>query len=269
MSRQTAAQHAIPYEDDCRKAQAAQRDSDRIPAAPSTLEDWAAKRTAELESANRELEAFSYTVAHELRAPLRLIDAHAHMLSEHHGGPSDHLEGIQRGVSQMSALIDGLLALSSASHGQIRFEQTALGDLAQQEINRIAGQTRDRLIQWHVGPLPSVMCYPGLMQQVFANLIDNALKFTRPRARTRIAIGAAIEDGQTCIFVRDNGVGFDMRDAGKLFSVFACLHRQDGFEGTGIGLATVRRIIERHEGRIWAHSTVGAGTEFRFTFHGL
>jgi light-regulated signal transduction histidine kinase (bacteriophytochrome) len=235
----------------------------------SDLEDRVAERTAELETAKRELEAFSYSVAHELRAPLRLIDAHASMLIEHHDERSSHLEGIRRGVSQMSALIDGLLALSLASHAQTRFECTPLGDLAQLAIDRVAGETRDRLIHWNLGPLPSVMCNPGLMQQVFANLIDNAVKYTRPRTRARIGIGAAVADGQTCIFVRDNGVGFDMRYAGKLFSVFERLHRQDGFEGTGIGLATVRRIIERHGGRIWAHSEVGIGSEFRFTFAGL
>ena len=238
------------------------------------LEEQVARRTAELEIANRELEAFSYSVAHDLRAPLRLIYAHVQMLREYRG-PTDacepliHLEQIQRSASEMTALINGLLALSRVSHVQMRRERTALGDLTQRAIDRVAGEVRERIIEWRLDPLPSVTCDPDLIQQVFANLIDNAVKYTRPRARANIEIGVARADGQTHVFVRGNGVGFDMRHARKLFGVFERLHRQDEFEGTGIGLATVSRIIERHGGRIWAQSEVGLGTEFRFTLAGL
>jgi light-regulated signal transduction histidine kinase (bacteriophytochrome) len=219
-----------------------------------------------------------------LRAPLRLIHAHVQMLREHKGPPGSrepgiHMEQIQRGAREMSALIDGLLALSRVSHVEMRREPCALNDLLKHSVDRISQETPGRDIEWRLNPLPAVSCDPELMQQVFANLIGNAVKYSRPRPKPLIEIGTGVvgegdnittaNPGARYIFVRDNGVGFDMRYARKLFGVFQRLHRQDEFEGTGIGLATVSRIVERHGGTIWAEASPGRGAEFRFTLRGM
>jgi signal transduction histidine kinase/CheY-like chemotaxis protein len=260
VARAIAAQVAVAYEN-------ARRYYD--------LELRVAESTAELEVANRELEAFSYSVAHDLRAPLRLIHAHVQMLRDYRGSPAArepliHLDQIQRGAREMSSLIDGLLALSRISHMEMRREVTSLDELVKRAVNQVRQENGgDRVVEWRLASLPSVACDPDLMLQVFANLIDNAVKYSRPRAHAVIEIGIGTADAQKHVFVRDNGVGFDMRYARKLFGVFQRLHRQDEFEGTGIGLATVSRIIERHGGRIWAESRLGQGAEFRFTLAGL
>lgn len=260
VARAIAAQVAVAYEN-------ARRYND--------LEQRVAERTAELEVANRELEAFSYSVAHDLRAPLRLIHAHVQMLRDYRGSPTArepliHLDQIQRGAREMSALIDGLLALSRISHMEMRREVTSLDELVKRAVNQVRQESgADRVVEWRLASLPSVACDPDLMLQVFANLIDNAVKYSRPRAHAVIEIGVGTHEGEKYVFVRDNGVGFDMRYSRKLFGVFQRLHRQDEFEGTGIGLATVNRIIERHGGRIWAESRLGQGAEFRFTVAGL
>jgi K+-sensing histidine kinase KdpD len=260
VARAIAAQVAVAYEN-------ARRYYD--------LEQRVAERTAELEIANRELEAFSYSVAHDLRAPLRLIHAHVQMLRDYRGSPTArepliHLDQIQRGAREMSALIDGLLALSRISHMEMRREVTSLDELVKRAVNQVRQESGgDRVVEWRLASLPSIACDPDLMLQVFANLIDNAVKYSRPRAHAVIEIGVGTAGSDKYVFVRDNGVGFDMRYARKLFGVFQRLHRQDEFEGTGIGLATVSRIIERHGGRIWAESRLGQGAEFRFTLAGL
>lgn len=260
VARAIAAQVAVAYEN-------ARRYFD--------LELRVAARTAELEVANRELEAFSYSVAHDLRAPLRLIHAHVQMLRDYRGSPTArepliHLDQIQRGAREMSGLIDGLLALSRISHMEMRSEVTSLDELVKRAVNQVRQESGgDRVVEWRLAALPSVACDPDLMLQVFANLIDNAVKYSRPRMHAVIEIGVGTVEGEKYVFVRDNGVGFDMRYARKLFGVFQRLHRQDEFEGTGIGLATVNRIVERHGGRIWADSRLGQGAEFRFTVAGL
>lgn len=290
VARAIAAQVAVAYEN-ARQHQALQGEIARRAEMESQirhlnldLERRVAERTAELEIANRELEAFSYSVAHDLRAPLRLIHAHVQMLREHRGPPGSrepviHMEQIQRGARDMSALIDGLLALSRVSHVEMRREPVQLDDLVRRAIDRLLHETPGREIEWRVSPLPAVSCDPELMQQVFANLIGNAVKYSRPRARPVIEVGmgdavdndggSGVRAGAKYIYVRDNGVGFDMRYARKLFGVFQRLHRQDEFEGTGIGLATVSRIVERHGGTIWAEASPGRGAEFRFTLAGL
>lgn len=289
VARAIAAQVGVAYEN-ARQHQALQNEIARraemegeIRRLNQDLEKRVAERTAELEIANRELEAFSYSVAHDLRAPLRLIHAHVQMLREHKGPPGArepviHMEQIQRGAREMSALIDGLLALSRVSHVEMRREPCVLDDLVKHSVDRVGQETPGRDIEWRLDPLPAVSCDPELMQQVFANLIGNAVKYSRPRAKPVIEIGtgvvragdnAAAAPGQRYIFVRDNGVGFDMRYARKLFGVFQRLHRQDEFEGTGIGLATVSRIVERHGGTIWAEASPGRGAEFRFTLRGM
>ena len=259
VARAIAAQVAVAYEN-------ARRYYD--------LEQRVAERTAELEVANRELEAFSYSVAHDLRAPLRLIHAHVQMLRDYRGSPTArepliHLDQIQRGAREMSALIDGLLALSRISHMEMRCEMTSLDELVKRAVNQVRQESGERVVEWRLASLPSIACDPDLMLQVFANLIDNAVKYSRPRTHAVIEIGVGVAEGEKYVFVRDNGVGFDMRYARKLFGVFQRLHRHDEFEGTGIGLATVSRIVERHGGRIWAESRLGQGAEFRFTLAGL
>ena len=280
VARAIAAQVAGAYEN-ARQHQALQSEVERraemeleVRRLNLDLERRVAERTAELEIANRELEAFSYSVAHDLRAPLRLIHAHVQMLREHRGPPGArepgiHMEQIERGAREMSALIDGLLALSRVSHVEMRREPVALGELAKHSVERLSQETPSRDIEWRLGALPAVSCDPELMQQVFANLVGNAVKYSRPRAKAVIEVGTAIAEGETYLYVRDNGVGFDMRYARKMFGVFQRLHRQDEFEGTGIGLATVSRIVERHGGRIWAEASPGRGAEFRFTLKDL
>jgi light-regulated signal transduction histidine kinase (bacteriophytochrome) len=237
------------------------------------LERRVAERTAELQIANRELEAFSYSVAHDLRSPLRLIDAHVQMLRDEEELVSpnavNHMDHIRRGASQMSALIDGLLALSRVSHVEMKHEIVSLNQLIEQAMGHLEQEMHMRAIDWQIAALPSVRCDPALIRQVFVNLIGNSLKYTRLRRGARIEIGPALDNGASCVFVRDNGVGFDMRYANKLFGVFQRLHHPSEFEGTGIGLATVSRIIERHGGRIWAESTLGQGATFKFTIAGL
>jgi signal transduction histidine kinase/CheY-like chemotaxis protein len=290
VARAIAAQVAVAYEN-ALQHQALQDEIDRrtemeseIRRLNQDLEKRVAERTAELEIANRELEAFSYSVAHDLRAPLRLIHAHVQMLREHKGPPGAreptiHMEQIQRGAKEMSALIDGLLALSRVSHVEMRREPCSLDSMVKHAVDRASHEAQGREIEWRLNPLPAVSCDPELMQQVFANLIGNAVKYSRPRARPIIEIGTGVVSdgdngttatpGERYIYVRDNGVGFDMRYARKLFGVFQRLHRQDEFEGTGIGLATVSRIVERHGGTIWAEAGPGRGAEFRFTLAGM
>ncbi|HEX7012524.1 MAG TPA: ATP-binding protein [Steroidobacteraceae bacterium] len=280
VARAIAAQVAVAYENarhyQTLRAEVARRAEmeSEVRSLNQELERRVAERTRQLELANRELEAFSYSVAHDLRAPLRSIHAHAQMLSDYRGPPGArepliHLEQIQRGVREMNALIDGLLALSRVSHVGMQREQVSLSQVVARLVDRFAHEVPDRSIEWRIGELPQVWCDRDLMQQVFANLLDNAVKYTRPRPKAIIEVGTGTADGERYIFVRDNGVGFDMGYARKLFGVFQRLHRQDEFEGTGVGLATVSRIIERHGGRIWAQSAVGKGTEFRFTLAGL
>jgi light-regulated signal transduction histidine kinase (bacteriophytochrome) len=168
----------------------------------------------------------------------------------------------------MSALIDGLLALSRVRHVDMKQQVVALKDLVDQAIHMLSNETAGRAIEWRIGALPTVNCDPDLMLQVFVNLIGNAIKYSRPRPRALIEIGY-VDGAQPNVYVRDNGVGFDMRYAAKLFGLFQRLHRQDEFEGTGIGLATVSRIIERHGGRIWAESVLGKGATFRFAIKGM
>jgi signal transduction histidine kinase/CheY-like chemotaxis protein len=280
VARAIAAQVAVAFEN-ARRYQELREEIGRRAEAESAvrtlnqqLERRVADRTAELEVANRELEAFSYSVAHDLRGPLRLIHAHAQMLRDYRGSPTGrepviHIDQIQRGAREMSALIDGLLALARISHVEMRREPTSLADLVKRVIDRIVEELGVRTVEWHVDALPSVACDPSLMQQLFVNLLDNAVKYSRSRTPAVIEIGTGSEGGETFLFVRDNGVGFDMRYARKLFGVFQRLHRQDEFEGTGIGLATVSRIVERHGGKIWAQSKVGQGAEFRFTLEGM
>ena len=234
------------------------------------LERRVAQRTAELEAANKELEAFTYSVSHDLRAPLRHVDGFSKLLVEEHSGElsphaQEYVATIRDSVLQMGILIDDLLNLARMGRKQLSMQVTGLNSLVGEVMADLNRANPDRLIEWKVDTLPLVECDPGLMKQVFANLLANAVKFTRPRKPAVIEVGAIRQDGHAVVFVRDNGVGFSMKYANKLFGVFQRLHRAEDFEGTGVGLATVQRIIHKHGGRIWAEAELDKGATFHFT----
>jgi PAS domain S-box-containing protein len=226
-----------------------------------------------LKAANAELEAFTYSVSHDLRAPIRQIDGFSKMLGEHLGTDIDpqaanYLQRIQEASQQMGRLVSDLLDLAHIGQKQARPRLISLDSLIAQVLANVRAEITDRDIEWNVDSFPTVMCDPGLMQIVFTNLLSNAVKYTRPRKKAVIEICQMTADGQLVIYVRDNGVGFNMKYADKLFGVFQRLHRGEEFEGAGIGLATVQRIIRKHNGRVWAESAAGAGATFFFTLGG-
>ena len=235
------------------------------------LEMKVAERTAALQSINRELESFSYSVSHDLRAPLRHIEGYVAMLIEDAEGKLSaeaqrYLKVIVEASRHMSELIDDLLAFSRMGRAEMRETRVELHALAQEAIRDLEMATRGRNIGWTIAPLPTVTGDRAMLKQALANLLGNAVKYTRPRDPAQIEMGCAgEEDGRAILFVRDNGVGFDMQYADKLFGVFQRLHRADEFEGTGIGLASVRRIIARHGGRGWAEGEAGRGATFYFS----
>jgi light-regulated signal transduction histidine kinase (bacteriophytochrome) len=238
------------------------------------LEQRVIQRTAELEAANRELESFSYSVSHDLRAPLRHIAGFSGILIEEFGPGLDpqarrYLQRIREGTQRMGMLVDELLNLARVGRHAMDFRETALKSLVDDIIPVLQSECQGRQVEWQIGELPIVNCDPGLIRQVFQNLLSNALKYSRTRPRAVIEVGHTQIKGQPAIFVRDNGVGFSMKYADKLFGVFQRLHRSDEFEGTGVGLATVQRIIQKHGGRIWAEAELDRGATFYFTLNGL
>jgi PAS domain S-box-containing protein len=234
------------------------------------LEQRVLQRTAELQAANQEMEAFTYSVSHDLRAPLRHISGFSKILSEEYG-PSlapdaqRHLQRIQQGTLRMGQLVDDLLNLARVGRLELSLQSSGLRPIVDDLIAELAPECAGRQIEWKIGNLPWVECDPGLIKQVLQNLLTNALKFTRPRPRAVIEVGQKDEQGGPVLFVRDNGVGFNMKYADKLFGVFQRLHRAEDFEGTGVGLATVQRIIQKHGGRIWAEAELDKGATFYFT----
>jgi PAS domain S-box-containing protein len=228
-------------------------------------------RTAELEVANQELESFSYSVSHDLRAPLRHVQGYVEMLTAATDGQlSDkslrYLKTITEATEEMGNLIDDLLAFSRTARIPMSMGRVSLDDLVRDAIAGLEIPVRGRTIAWNIASLPAAIGDPRMLKQVLANLLGNAVKYTRDREHASIEVGCAgEEDGRQVLFVRDNGAGFDTRYAHKLFGVFQRLHRADEFEGTGIGLATVRRIINRHGGRTWAEGKLGEGATFYFT----
>jgi two-component system, sensor histidine kinase and response regulator len=234
------------------------------------LEHQVQERTAELEAANRELETFSYSVSHDLRAPIRHIEGFSRILADHCDALLDDegkncLKHICGATERMSAIIEALLKLARLGRQPLALRATDTLQLVREVVTRIQEETSDRRIEWRIGALPIVQCDGDLMGQVFANLIDNAVKYSRGRNPAVIEVGQTTANGRPAIFVRDNGAGFEMKYADKLFGAFQRLHDAREFEGTGAGLATVQRIIHRHGGRIWAEAEPGKGATFYFS----
>jgi PAS domain S-box-containing protein len=237
------------------------------------LEQRVIQRTAELAAANQELEAFTYSVSHDLRAPLRHISGFSKILTEEYGsslapGAQHHLQRIQEGTRRMGLLVDDLLNLGRIGRHEVRLQITGLDAIVNEVIAELKPECAGRQVEWKIDNLPFVECDPALMKQVLQNLLSNALKFTRPRSPAVIEIGQETQAGTPVVFVRDNGVGFNMKYADKLFGVFQRLHRPEDFEGTGVGLATVQRIVQKHGGRIWAEAELDKGATFYFTLGG-
>jgi PAS domain S-box-containing protein len=256
---------------------AAARDMTALKRFEHTLQQNEAQRERDTEHAaalgviNQELEAFSYSVSHDLRAPLRHIHGYVEMLRAETAGrlseKADHyLKTIAEASGEMGELIDDLLDFSRIGRAELRTASVDLETLVGDVIRSLEMAVTGRLIEWQLGALPRVAGDASLLKRVFTNLIDNAIKYSRTRAPATIEIGCAGEEAERVVlFVRDNGVGFDMQYAHKLFGVFQRLHRAEEFEGTGIGLATARRIVGRHGGRVWAEAAVNEGATFYFT----
>jgi light-regulated signal transduction histidine kinase (bacteriophytochrome) len=236
----------------------------------SQLEQRIVERTAQLQVVNDELEAFSYSVSHDLRAPLRHVMGFVKILQED-AAPSlsekslGCLATIHKSATRMGNLIDDLLAFSHVGRSDLKKTNVNLGELVKEMLGDFQTETNKRNIVWKINPLSPVQADRALLRMVLVNLISNAVKFTGACAEAKIEIGSTLGDGETVIFIRDNGAGFDPKYAGKLFGVFQRLHSQEAFEGTGIGLANVQRIIHRHGGRAWAEGVVDGGATFYFS----
>jgi PAS domain S-box-containing protein len=234
------------------------------------LEVRVLERTLQLAEANEELESFTYSVAHDLRAPLRQISGFSGILMEDFSASLDpeaqrYLQRIQQGTSRMGQLVDELLNLARVGRQTPNFQVVDLNSVVTEVVEMLQPETEGRNIEWKIAKLTTVDCDPTLIKQVFQNLISNALKYSRPRPLAIIEIGQSSQETGNAIFVRDNGVGFSMKYADKLFGVFQRLHRSEEFEGTGVGLATVQRIIKKHQGRVWAEAEPEKGATFYFT----
>jgi light-regulated signal transduction histidine kinase (bacteriophytochrome) len=236
------------------------------------LEIRVLERTAQLEAANKELEAFSYSVSHDLRAPLRHVSGFSQMLVEELGAnltpaAQGHLDRIQAGTLKMGVLVDELLNLARVGRHALKRRPVKLNAIVTEVVGILESESQGRQVDWMIADLPTVECDPVLVKQIFQNLLANALKFTRPRTRATIEVTQPEkrDAGQRVFMVRDNGIGFSMKYVDKLFGVFQRLHQADDFEGTGIGLATVQRIAQKHGGRVWAEGEVDKGATFYFT----
>ncbi|MGI9241386.1 MAG: sensor histidine kinase, partial [Verrucomicrobiales bacterium] len=238
------------------------------------LERRVEQRTAELLAANEELEAFSYSVSHDLRAPLRAINSFSQLLVKNHADQLDAdgremLGYIHRGAQHMSSLIDDLLSFSRLGRQELQPAEIAMQVLAREVFDELAKLEPGRDLRLDLHPIPNAFGTEAMIRQVWVNLIGNAIKFTSEREISRIEIGSEDSpDDLNNYYVKDNGAGFDMQNAGRLFGVFQRLHSVDEFEGTGVGLALVQRVIQRNGGEVWAEAEVGAGATFHFTLPG-
>jgi len=236
-----------------------------------TLNQDLEARSRELEASNKELEAFAYSVSHDLRAPLRHMVGYAELLQKHESSivdatGRDYMTSILDAAKRMGTLIDDLLAFSRIGRAETQNTTVNLELLLKEALNEIRQDTEGRNIVWRIGALPAVYGDRSMLRLALVNLLSNAVKFTRTRAQAEIEIGATDGKGkEVVVFIRDNGVGFNMKYVHKLFGVFQRLHRQEAFEGTGIGLATVQRIINRHGGTVWAEGLKDQGAVFYFS----
>jgi signal transduction histidine kinase len=233
----------------------------------SDLERRVQARTAELQVSNRELEAFSYSVSHDLRAPLRHVDGFADLLTRHAGPSLDdksrrYLATISDSAKSMGVLIDDLLSFSRMGRSEMQHAHVSLREMVAEVRQGMSSDLTGREIVWEIGDLPDVVGDAAMLRAALTNLLSNAVKYTRGRSPARISIGVREENDEIVLYVRDNGAGFDMAYQDKLFGVFQRLHSAEEFEGTGIGLANVRRIVQRHGGRVWAEGKVGEGAAF-------
>jgi light-regulated signal transduction histidine kinase (bacteriophytochrome) len=249
------------------------------------LEQRVLERTAELEAANKELDSFSYSISHDLRAPLRAIDGFSRIVLEDYGEPlapegKAYLQRVRDNTRQMGMLVDDLLAFAHLGRQALTKQTVQPDKIVRRCLEEMENELQDRKLEIVIGDLPACCADPILLKQVWTNLLANALKYTRKQELARIEIGSRREprlvDGgqplapgsagpELVYFVKDNGAGFDMKYAGKLFGVFQRLHRAADYEGTGVGLAIVQRIVQRHGGRIWADGKPNQGATFSFT----
>jgi light-regulated signal transduction histidine kinase (bacteriophytochrome) len=234
------------------------------------LEKQVDERTAQLISANQELEAFSYSVSHDLRAPLRHISGFADILSKDVDTQISEnarhcLEVINTSIQKMGNLIDDLLSFSRAGRTEMNKTRFSMNKLIEEALTQIKFSVADRNIKWKIANLPNVFADYNLLRSCWVNLIDNAVKYTRNREEALIVINCTEQEEEYVFSIQDNGVGFDMQYAAKLFGVFQRMHTTSEFEGTGIGLANLHRIISRHGGRTWANAKVDKGATFYFT----
>ncbi len=228
------------------------------------------QKNAELLAVNADLEAFAYSVSHDLRAPLRYIDTYLNLLTESAAAKLNEEEsGFVRSAcnaaKRLSRLIDDLLEFSRIGRAQMRLSTASMDVPFNDALIELQSETKNRKINWRIAPLPQVVGDPNLLRQVWVNLLRNALKYTRDRETVEIAVGSELQGEEIVFHIRDNGIGFNMKYANDLFGVFARLHNARDFEGTGVGLANVRRIIVRHGGRTWATGVEGEGATFYFS----
>ena len=234
------------------------------------LERRVKARTAELEQANRELESFSWSVSHDLRSPLRHISGFSDLLRRSAGADLNeestrYLDTIGEAAKRASILVDELLAFSRMQRTELHDREVDMSSLFEEVRRELEPELAGRTVEWSVSPLPKVRGDGSMLRLVVRNLLSNALKYTRPRDRARVVIACTQREGELVFSIHDNGVGFDMAYVDHLFGVFKRLHREQDFEGTGIGLANVRRIVQRHGGRTWAEGAPDAGATFYFS----
>jgi signal transduction histidine kinase len=234
------------------------------------LEQRVQQRTAELEASNKELDSFTYSVSHDLRAPLRRIEGFGQILDNEYSGTLDdrfrhYLQRIRAGAHDMSEMIDSFLKLSRSTRSELTIENVNLSELAQKIISRLREREPQREVTVEIGDDIAIQGDRRLLDSVLENLLGNSWKYSRKNESAAITFGTEQAEGKTVYFVRDNGAGFDMNYLDRLFAPFSRLHRPEEFEGSGIGLATVQRILARHGGKIWAEGAIGKGATFRFT----
>jgi two-component system, sensor histidine kinase and response regulator len=247
-----------------------QRVEDEVRKINDELERRVIERTEELAAANQELEAFTYSVAHDLQAPLRNIQSYSELLDDEFGTLlPDEARGYLRRISNrskyMAQMVADLLKLSRIGKQELNRQETGMNGLVEEVVTGLKQENGKREIEWEIGELSPLACDPRLVKLIFANLLSNAVKYTQPRKPARIEIGQTRIDDEISIYIKDNGVGFNMQNADKLFGVFQRLHPPEAFEGTGIGLATVARIVRKHGGRVWAEAKEDGGATFYFT----